>query len=135
MRIRGERIEELRPRLGWTQQELAEQSEVARDTISKLEAGVRNRSHGVTLGKITRTLGVDPMALSHEPCAVANGPAEAVGREVSVGRKCAAEDSEGWVPIASLQGEEAKRVLLRDVCEALDGPELTLLLQIAGRMP
>ncbi len=39
MRIRGERIEELRPRLGWTQQELAEESEVARDTISKLEAG------------------------------------------------------------------------------------------------
>jgi len=75
------------------------------------------------------------MALSREPCAVANGPAEAVGREVSVGRKCAAESSEGWVPIASLQGEEAKRVLLRDVCEALDGPELTLLLQIAGRMP
>lgn len=27
------------------------------------------------------------MALSHEPCAVANGPAEAVGREVSVGRR------------------------------------------------
>ena len=95
---------------------------------------MRKRPDGVTLGKITRTLGVDPMALSREPCAVANGPAEAVGREVSVGRKCAAEDSEGWVPIASLQGEEAKRVLLRDVCEALDGPELTLLLQIAGRM-
>ena len=39
MRIRGERIEELRSRLGWTQEKLAEESGVARDTISKLEAG------------------------------------------------------------------------------------------------
>lgn len=57
MRIRGERIEELRSRLGWTQEKLAEESGVARDTMSKLEAGVRKRPHGLTLGKITRARG------------------------------------------------------------------------------
>lgn len=45
------------------------------------------------------------------------------GRRRRSAVKCpwAAEGSKGWGPIASLQGEEAKRVLLRDVCEALDG--------------
>jgi transcriptional regulator with XRE-family HTH domain len=57
VKIRGERIEDLRIRLGWTQDRLAEETGVSRDTISKLESGARKPPHGITVGKITRAPG------------------------------------------------------------------------------
>jgi hypothetical protein len=41
---------------------VAEEAGLSRDTVSKPESGAKKRPHGITVGKITRALGVDTMA-------------------------------------------------------------------------
>ena len=135
MRADGERIALLRGRLGWDQGKLAEEAGVSRDTVSKLENGMRRRPQTVTIMKLSRALGVDLAALARAPrggmrdqgavdergAAARSNAGGGRGREVSV-------------PLANLEATEAKRVALRRACKALDGPDLTIVLQVAARM-
>lgn len=54
----------LRCRAGLTQEQLAERSGICKDTISKLESGVRPTAQAVTAGKLAGALGVDAAELS-----------------------------------------------------------------------
>ena len=48
---------------------MAEEADLSRDTVSKPESGTKKRPHGITVGKITRALGVATMALADVPAA------------------------------------------------------------------
>lgn len=135
MRADGERIALLRGRLGWDQGTLAEEAGVSRDTVSKLENGMRRRPRTVTIMKLSRALGVDLAALARAPRGGTGGPGAA--DEQGAAARSNADGGRGRevpVPLANLEPTEAKRVALRHTCEALNGPDLTILLQVAARM-
>lgn len=134
MRADVEKIALLRGRLGWDQEKLAEESGVSRDTISKLENGMRRRPHGGTLMKISRALGVDLLDLAGEPRGAAGGSGAAGRQERATSNAGAGLGRDIPVPLVKLEPTEAKRIALRRACEALGEPDLTLLLQLAARM-
>jgi len=55
-------LRRLRQQAVMSQQQLADESGVARDTISKLETG-RRRAYPITIRKLAATLGVEPREL------------------------------------------------------------------------
>ncbi len=134
MRADGQRVTTLRGRLGWDQEKLAEESGVSRDTISKLENGMRRRPRPLTLMKLSQALGVDVPDLASGPRGGAKGPVGADGQGGAASNAGAGRGREAPVPLANLEPADAKRAALHRVCEALDGPDLTILLQVAARM-
>ncbi len=58
-------LRRLRQQAVMSQQQLADESGVARDTISKLETG-RRRAYPITIRKLAATLGVEPRELVEE---------------------------------------------------------------------
>src|SRR5262245_39128100 len=53
----GERIQRLRERQGWTQQELADKAKVSQPLISRLANQVQHQLHSDALKRLARTLG------------------------------------------------------------------------------
>ena len=58
MELDGMKLREIRLDRGYSQQELADMTGVARDTISKLETGDRPNPYPRTLRKLAEALGV-----------------------------------------------------------------------------
>jgi transcriptional regulator with XRE-family HTH domain len=62
----GQRLRALRKRRGWSQEELARRTGVARSTISEIESGRRD-ARGGTLGPIAHALGISVDQLLADP--------------------------------------------------------------------
>lgn len=62
IQVDGERLKELRVEQALTLRDLGERSEVAYDTINKLELG-RRPAHASTIRKLAAALGVEPREL------------------------------------------------------------------------
>ena len=84
-------LRDLRRRAIMSQEQLAERSGVARDTISKLETG-RRKAYPTTIRKLAAGLNTEPRMLVGgveylEPEGPKEGPAEETGKEPREGRR------------------------------------------------
>ena len=59
----GKKIRELRELRHWTREELAKQTTLAIDTISKLELGKTKHPNNYTIGVLEQTFGLAPNTL------------------------------------------------------------------------
>ena len=73
-------LRRLRQQAVMSQQQLADESGVARDTISKLETGQR-RAYPTTIRKLATSLGVEPQELVEEQEGRARTPEVSKGQE------------------------------------------------------
>lgn len=73
-------LRRLRQQAVMSQQQLADESGVARDTISKLETGQR-RAYPTTIRKLATSLGVEPQELVEEQEGQAPTPEVSAGQE------------------------------------------------------
>ena len=73
-------LRRLRQQAVMSQQQLADESGVARDTISKLETGQR-RAYPTTIRKLATSLGVEPQELVEEHEGRARTPEVSKGQE------------------------------------------------------
>lgn len=73
-------LRKLRQQAVMSQQQLADESGVARDTISKLETGQR-RAYPTTIRKLATSLGVEPRELVEERQGLSRTPEVSKGQE------------------------------------------------------
>jgi hypothetical protein len=97
---------------------VAEEAGLSRDTVSKPESGAKKRPHGITVGKITRALGVDTMALADMPAADL--------REYDEPRGSCSCQRHGQ------RGGQTQSP--SGACDALDGSDITVPLHVAARL-
>jgi transcriptional regulator with XRE-family HTH domain len=79
-------LRRLRQQAVMSQQQLADESGVARDTISKLETGQR-RAYPTTIRKLATSLGVEPQELVEEREGRARTPEVSKGKEEDKSKK------------------------------------------------
>jgi transcriptional regulator with XRE-family HTH domain len=79
-------LRRLRQQAVMSQQQLADESGVARDTISKLETGQR-RAYPTTIRKLATSLGVEPQELVEEQEGRARTPGVSKGQEEDKSKK------------------------------------------------
>ena len=79
-------LRRLRQQAVMSQQQLADESGVARDTISKLETGQR-RAYPTTIRKLATSLGVEPQELVEEQEGRSRTPEVSKGQEEDKSKK------------------------------------------------
>ncbi len=79
-------LRRLRQQAVMSQQQLADESGVARDTISKLETGQR-RAYPTTIRKLATSLGVEPQELVEEQEGRARTPEVSKGQDEDKSKK------------------------------------------------
>ena len=79
-------LRRLRQQAVMSQQQLADESGVARDTISKLETGQR-RAYPTTIRKLATSLGVEPQELVEEREGRARTPEVSKGQDEDQSKK------------------------------------------------
>jgi transcriptional regulator with XRE-family HTH domain len=89
----------------WTQARLAAEAGVSPTTVSGIESGKISRPHFGTLGKLARSLGVDPRELVASPAFAAEG--EAVPMSLEWARSSAETEFERGLEGASLSRLES----------------------------